>query len=122
MPMDPAMVKKTRELEMQYMDELQVLEASYRDTDMAGRGRPPIPTDWVDLDIGDSSRNNHMRRLVWRIWHRRSPRLPLRSFSSSTELADDRSEVGGPRGRRGVDAVGYFPERIVTHRLRDLSL
>ena len=48
------MVKKARELEMQYMEEKKVLEDSDRDTCMAETGRPPITTDWVDK--GDSLR------------------------------------------------------------------
>ena len=79
----PAMVKKERELERQYMDELHVLEASDRDTCMAKTGQPQIPTDWIHIDIGDSSRPNDSG-------------------------ADDRSVVGGPRRQRGVDAAGHF--------------
>ena len=56
LPLNPEMVKKARELEMQYMDELHVLEHSDRDTGMAETGRPPIRTDWVDIDNCDSSR------------------------------------------------------------------
>ena len=50
------MVKRARELEMQYMDELKVLDDSDRDTCMAETVRPPITTDWVDIDKGDSIR------------------------------------------------------------------
>ena len=58
------MVKKARELEMQYMDELQVLQASDLDTCMAKTGRPPMPTDWVDIDKGESSRPNYKSRFA----------------------------------------------------------
>ena len=43
--LNPEMVKKGRELEMQYMEELKVLEDSDRDVCMTETGRPPIPTD-----------------------------------------------------------------------------
>ena len=44
LPLNPEMVKKARELEMQDMEELKVLEDSDRDACMAETGRPPIPT------------------------------------------------------------------------------
>ena len=54
------MVKRARELEMQYMYELKVPEDSDRDTCIAETGRPPIPADWVDIDDkGDSIRPNY---------------------------------------------------------------
>ena len=49
---------------MQYMEELKVLEDSDRDACMAETGRPPIPTDWVDTNKGDSLRPNYRSRLV----------------------------------------------------------
>ena len=58
------MVKRARELEMQYMYELKVPEDSDRDTCIAETGRPPIPADWVVIDKGDSIRPNHWSRLV----------------------------------------------------------
>ena len=58
------MVKKAREFEMQYMEELKVLEDNDRDACMAETGRPPIPTDWVDINKGDSLRPNFRSRLV----------------------------------------------------------
>ena len=58
------MVKKARELEMQYMEELKVLEDSDRNACMAETGQPPIPTDWVDINKGDSLRPNYRSRLV----------------------------------------------------------
>ena len=50
LPLNPEMVKRAIELEMQHMDELKVLEDSDRDTCIAETGRPPIPTGWVDID------------------------------------------------------------------------
>ena len=50
MPLDPGMVRKARELEMQYMDELKMLENSNRDECMTETSRAPIPTDWVDIN------------------------------------------------------------------------
>ena len=50
LPLNPEMVKKARELEVQVMDELHVLEHSDRDAGMVETGRPPIRTDWVDID------------------------------------------------------------------------
>ena len=67
-----AMVEKARELETQHMDELQVLQASDLDTCMAETGQPPIPTDWVDIDKGDSSRPNYKSRFVYQETRRRS--------------------------------------------------
>ena len=64
LPVNPEMVKKARELEMQYMEELKVLEDSDRDVCVAETGRPPIPTDWVDINKGDSLRPNYRSRLV----------------------------------------------------------
>ena len=64
LPLNPEMVKRARELELQYMDELKVLEDSDRDSCIAETGRPPIPTDWVDIDKGDSIRPNYRSRLV----------------------------------------------------------
>ena len=65
LPLNPEMVKKARELEMQYMEEeLKVLEDSDRDASMTETGRPPIPTDWVDINKGDSLRPNFRSRLV----------------------------------------------------------
>ena len=49
---------------MQYMDELKVLEDSDRDACMAETGRPPIPTEWVDINKGDALRPNYRSRLV----------------------------------------------------------
>ena len=64
LPLNPEMVKKARELEMQYTEELKVLDDSDRDACMAGTGRPPIPTDGVDINKGDSLRPNYRSRLV----------------------------------------------------------
>ena len=49
LPLNTEMVKKAREFEMQHTEELKVLEDSDRDACMAETGRPPIPTDWVDV-------------------------------------------------------------------------
>ena len=64
LPLDAEMVRKARELEMQYMDELKVLENGNRDECMTETGRAPIPTDWVDINKGDSLRPNYRSRLV----------------------------------------------------------
>ena len=64
MPLNPEMVKRARELEMQYMEELKVLDDSHRDPCMAETGRPPIPSDWVDINEGDSLRPNYRSWLV----------------------------------------------------------
>ena len=71
LPLNPEMVKKGRELEMQYM-ELKVLEDSDRDACMAEMGRPPIPTDWVDWSV---KRHVDGQHLMWKIGQRRSLRL-----------------------------------------------
>ena len=49
------MVKKTRELEMQHMDELKVLQDSEWETCTAETGRPKIPADWVQIKKGDQA-------------------------------------------------------------------
>ena len=64
LPLNPEMVKKARELEMQYMEELKVLEDSDRDARVAETGRPPIPAGWVDINKGDSLRPNCRSKLV----------------------------------------------------------
>ena len=45
LPLNPEMVKRARELEMQYMEEVKVLEDSDRDACTAETGPPPIATD-----------------------------------------------------------------------------
>ena len=64
LPLNPEVVRKAREHEMQHVEELKVLEDSDRDAFMAGTGRPPIPTDWVDINKDDSLRPNDRSRLV----------------------------------------------------------
>ena len=64
LPLHPKMVKNARELEMHYMEELKVLEDSDRDACMAETGRPPIPTDLIDINKGVSLRPNYRSRLV----------------------------------------------------------
>ena len=64
LPLNPGMVKKSRQIEMQHVVELKVLEDSDRDACMAVTGRPPIPTDWVDINKGNSLRPNYRGRLV----------------------------------------------------------
>ena len=46
------------------MEELKDLEDRDRDVCMTETGRPPIPTDWVDTNKGDSLRPNYRSRLV----------------------------------------------------------
>ena len=55
------MAKKARELEMQHMEELKVLEESDHAC-VAETGRPPILTDWVD--INERFRPSNRSRLV----------------------------------------------------------
>ena len=64
LPLNPEMVKKARELEIQCTEELKVLEYSDRDACMAETDRPPIPTDWIDINKRDSLRPNDRTRLV----------------------------------------------------------
>ena len=64
LPLNPEMVEKARTLEMQYMEELKVLEESDQTACMAQAGRPPIPTDLVDINKGDPLRPNNRSRLV----------------------------------------------------------
>ena len=64
LPLNSEMVKKARELEVQYMEELKVLEDSDRDACVAETSRSPIPTDWIDINMGDSLRSKYRNRLV----------------------------------------------------------
>ena len=64
LPVNREMLKKARELEMQYMEEFKVLEDRDRDMCMTVTGRPPIPTDWVDINKGDLLRPNYRSSLV----------------------------------------------------------
>ena len=64
LPLNPEMVKKARSLELQYVEELKVLEDSDRDACLAETGRSPIPTGCVDINKGDSFRPNNRSRLV----------------------------------------------------------
>ena len=95
------MVKRARELEVQYMDELKVLEDSDRDACMAEIGRPPIPTDWVDINKGDALRPNYSSRLVCqetvqKIGRRRSLQLlRTRHSDCSLMMTGPRSQVEG---------------------------
>ena len=56
LPLNP-MVKKSSELEMQCMEELKFLE------DNACMAETGLPTDWVDINKGDSLRPNYRSRL-----------------------------------------------------------
>ena len=49
---------------MQYTEELKVLEVSEWDACTAETGRPSIPTDWVDINKGDSLRPNNKSILI----------------------------------------------------------
>ena len=40
------------------------IKSSERDACVAETGRPPIPSDWVDINKGDSLRPDHRSRLV----------------------------------------------------------
>ena len=111
LPVNPEMVKKARELEMQYMEELKVLEDSDRDACMTETGRPPIPTDWVNINKGDSLRPYNRSRPVLQETRGRSTidvedwaatfaeTLPYGSVQIAIELDDDRLKVTGRRRR-----------------------
>ena len=105
LPLNPEMVKKARELEVQYVDELHVLEHSDRDTCMVETGRPRLTGSTstratrADPTTGAESR--------WRstvdfggLGSDVCRDSPLRGLSPSAELADDspRSEVQGDDG------------------------
>ena len=93
------------------MEELKVLEDSDRDACMAETGRAPIPTDWVDINKGDSLRPNYGSRLVCQVTRGRSTAdvgdsaatfaatIPYEAFKLQIELDDDRPKVTG-RSRR----------------------
>ena len=106
LPQKAEMVKKARELELQYM-ELKVLEDSHRDACMAETGRPPIPTGWVDINKGDTLRPNYRSRLVCQETRRRSTidvedwaarfAATSPSVQIATEFDDDRPMVTSRR-------------------------
>ena len=83
LPMNPEMVKRARELEMQYVEELKVLEDSDRDACMAETGRPAIPTGSTstrairpDPTTAGLSRDTWtVNKLMWKTGQRRSLRL-----------------------------------------------
>ena len=105
LPLNPEMIKRARELEMQCVDEPKVLEDSDRDTCMAETSRPPIPTCWVDIDKGDSLQERvGLSRDTWAInnWCGRfcsdvRCNSSVRDIPSAAELDDDRPKVTSRR-------------------------
>ena len=71
LPLNSEMVEKAIELEMQCIEELKVLEDIDRVMCMAETGRPPIPTDRVDIDRRDSIIPNYRSSLVCQETRRR---------------------------------------------------
>ena len=96
LPLNPEMVKKGRELEMQYM-ELKVLEDSDRDACMAEMGRPPIPTDWVDWSVKRHVGRSTLDVEDWAATFAATP--SVRSYQIATKLDDDSPKVTGRRRR-----------------------
>ena len=96
---------------MRYLEELKVLEGSDRDACLAETGRPPIATDWVDINKGDSLRPNYRSRLVcqetrgrsktdvegWAATFAASP--PFGAFKLQLSFDDDGAKVTGRRRR-----------------------
>ena len=72
LPLDPVRVQAARAEEMSFMDELKVLLLSDWETCIHETGRPPIPTDWVDIDKGDPAHPCYRSRLVAQETRRRS--------------------------------------------------
>ena len=103
----PEMVKKARELEMQYTEELKVLEDSDRDACVAETGRPPIPTDWVDIDKGDSLRPNHTSRLVCQETRGRST-IDVEDWAATFAATPPYEASKAIASRRGVGRVRHF--------------
>ena len=81
LPLNPEMVKKARELEMQQMEELKVLEDSDRDACMTETGRPPIPGRrqkgrFAQTQLPkQAGLSRDGQQLMWKIGQRRSLRL-----------------------------------------------
>ena len=129
--LNPEIVKRARELEMQHMGELKVREDSDRDTCIAGTGRPPIPTDWVDIDKGDPIRLNYRSRLICqetRGWPTVDVEDWAATFAARLQLS---LMMTGPRSQvEGDDGVlmlfGHFPSTspltACTSCLRDHSM
>ena len=106
LPLNAEMVKRARELEMQHMDELKVLEESdprawpkrvdHRSrltgsiSTRATRSGPTAAAGW------SAKRLVGGQQLMWKIGQQRLPQLPVRGISSAAEL-DDKPEVTGRR-------------------------
>ena len=82
---------------MQYMEALKVLEDSDRDACMAETGRPPIPTDWVDINKGDSLRPNKSAIDVedWAATFAATPPYEALKLQLSLMMTGPRSQVEG---------------------------
>ena len=95
------MVKKATTLETLHMEELKVLQDSDREACMAETGRPPIPTDWVDIKKADSLRPNYRSKLVCQETRERSTidvedwAATLRCDQLSLTMRGPRSQVEG---------------------------
>ena len=100
------MVKKARDPEMQYVEELKVVEDSDRDACVAETGRPPIPTIWVDINKGDSHRPNNRSRLVCQETRGRST-IDVEDWAAATPPHEELSStMTGPRSQvEGDDDV-----------------
>ena len=132
LPLNPEMVKRARELKMQYTDELKVLEDSDRDACVSETGRQPIPTDWVDINKGDSLRPNYRSRSVCQETRGRST-IDVEdwaaTFSSTPPYEAFKMQLSlmmtGPRPQvQGDDDVLMlldFPDDISSHCLHELS-
>ena len=97
LPLNLEMVKRARELEMQHMEELKVLEDSDRDACMAQTGRPPIPTDWVDINKGDSLRPKTVDVEDWALTFAATPPYEAFRLQLSLLMTGPRSEIQGDR-------------------------
>ena len=105
LPLNPEMDKRARTLEMQHMEELKVLQIK-GDACVAETGRPPIPTDWVDINKGDSLRPNHRSRLFcqetrerstedWTATFAATPPYEAFKLQLSSTMTGPRSQVEG---------------------------
>ena len=108
---------------------MKVLEDSNRDTCMAETGRPPIPTDWVDIDKGDSIRPNYRSRLVCQETRRRSTidmedwaATFAATFPYETFLLQLRLMMTGPRSQvEGDDEVWMLLDSSRSHLYSPLA-
>ena len=92
-PLEKALVRAARKLEMEYFEEKNVWERRPRAEALARTGKAPISVRWIDTNKGDDDEPNYRSRLVAREIRRRgespifAPTPPLESLRTVVSLA-----------------------------------